>query len=157
MQAVEKFRHTIERAGLTVPEMIHADGKLHRFASNGDRADDAGWYLFFPDGVPAGAFAVSKATDAAVARKERCFILRVLVELMMSCILPPPLADNIHLDSAARRQGGPSICDRVSIANYFCDCVAIVAPNRENGWFWAEKRGVEGDLPSCGAESCRDY
>jgi hypothetical protein len=39
MHAVEEFRHTIERAGLTVPEMIHADGKLHRFASNGDRAD----------------------------------------------------------------------------------------------------------------------
>ncbi len=56
MRAAEAFRQAIEQAGLTVPEAIVADGKLHRFASNGDRDDDAGWYLFFPDGVPAGAF-----------------------------------------------------------------------------------------------------
>ncbi len=52
----DAFRQEIEKAGLTPPETIIADGKLHRFASNGDRADDAGWYTYFPDDTPAGAF-----------------------------------------------------------------------------------------------------
>jgi phage/plasmid primase-like uncharacterized protein len=53
---LDDFRHAIEQAGLTAPETIIPDGKLHRFASNGDREDDAGWYTIFPDGVPAGVF-----------------------------------------------------------------------------------------------------
>jgi phage/plasmid primase-like uncharacterized protein len=56
MRAVEEFRHTIEQAGLTAPETIVPDGELHRFASNGDRADDAGWYVLHDDGIPAGIF-----------------------------------------------------------------------------------------------------
>jgi len=54
--AAEQFRSAIEQAGLFPPAKIHDDGKLHRFASNGDRDDDAGWYTLFGDGVPAGAF-----------------------------------------------------------------------------------------------------
>ena len=53
---VDAFRQEIEQAGLTPPVPIIADGKLHRFASNGDRGDDAGWYTYFPDEPPAGAF-----------------------------------------------------------------------------------------------------
>ncbi|MDN5941096.1 MAG: AAA family ATPase [Nitrospira sp.] len=53
---LDAFRQEIERAGLTPPATIIADGKLHRFASNGDRADDAGWYIYFPDETPAGVF-----------------------------------------------------------------------------------------------------
>jgi phage/plasmid primase-like uncharacterized protein len=56
MSTADAFRQEIAQAGLTPPVPIIADGKLHRFASNGDRADDAGWYLYFPDEVPAGAF-----------------------------------------------------------------------------------------------------
>lgn len=52
----EQFRAAIVAAGLTPPEDIHADGKLHRFPSNGQRGDDSGWYLLHLDGVPAGAF-----------------------------------------------------------------------------------------------------
>ena len=54
--AIEQFRAAIQSAGLTPPEVIEADGKLRRFASNGERGDDAGWYLLYPDGIPAGAF-----------------------------------------------------------------------------------------------------
>jgi putative DNA primase/helicase len=36
--------------------MIEADGKLHRFPSNGKRSDDAGWYVLHGDGIPAGHF-----------------------------------------------------------------------------------------------------
>ena len=53
---VSAFREEIEKAGLIPPATIIPDGKLHRFASNGDRADDAGWYTYFPDETPAGAF-----------------------------------------------------------------------------------------------------
>lgn len=52
----EGFRQAIEQAGITPPDEIIADGVLHRFASNGDRADDAGWYIYFPDETPGGAF-----------------------------------------------------------------------------------------------------
>ena len=56
MTTLDDFRRAIERAGLTAPETIIPDGKLHRFASNGNREDEAGWYTIFPDGVPAGVF-----------------------------------------------------------------------------------------------------
>lgn len=53
----EGFGAAIERAGLTPPMEIIGDGKLHRFASNGERGDDAGWYVLHADGgIPAGAF-----------------------------------------------------------------------------------------------------
>jgi putative DNA primase/helicase len=51
-----EFRAAISKSGLTPPDQIMADGKLHRFASNGKRSDDAGWYIFYPDGVAAGAY-----------------------------------------------------------------------------------------------------
>ena len=56
MDTVSAFRDEIAQAGLTPPDAIIADGKLHRFASNGDRADDAGWYVLHADGIPAGMF-----------------------------------------------------------------------------------------------------
>lgn len=55
-EAIEQFRAAIHRAGLLAPEIIEPDGKLHRFASNGKRSDDAGWYVLHADGIPAGAF-----------------------------------------------------------------------------------------------------
>lgn len=56
INALPQFRDAIQAAGLTPPELIEADGKLRRFASNGKRGDDAGWYLLFNDGIPAGCF-----------------------------------------------------------------------------------------------------
>jgi putative DNA primase/helicase len=52
----EQFRDAIQAAGLAPPDEIHADGKLHRFAPNGKRGDDAGWYVLHHDGIPAGTF-----------------------------------------------------------------------------------------------------
>jgi putative DNA primase/helicase len=51
-----EFCGAIRAAGLDAPEAVEADGRLHRFASNGKRGDDAGWYVLFGDGIPAGAF-----------------------------------------------------------------------------------------------------
>jgi len=52
----DSFREAIARAGLTPPAEILADGTLHRFSTNGRKDDDAGWYVFHDDGVPAGCF-----------------------------------------------------------------------------------------------------
>jgi putative DNA primase/helicase len=52
----EQFRAAIHNAGITPPKSIIPDGKLHRFASNGKPSDDAGWYVFYGDGIRAGAF-----------------------------------------------------------------------------------------------------
>lgn len=52
----DQFRDAIRAAGLTPPEEIEADGKLRRFAPNGKRNDDAGWYVLHGDGIPAGSF-----------------------------------------------------------------------------------------------------
>ena len=54
--ALDEFRYAIEQSGLTPPEAILADGKMHRFASNGDPDDNSGWYVLFTDGLPAGSF-----------------------------------------------------------------------------------------------------
>ena len=54
--AIDQFRSAIQSAGLIPPDMIEPDGKLHRFASNGTRGDDAGWYALHGDGIPAGSF-----------------------------------------------------------------------------------------------------
>ena len=56
MQTVEQFRNAIANAGLTPPDVIHADGLLHRFPTNGKRSDKAGWYCLHGDNLPAGAF-----------------------------------------------------------------------------------------------------
>src|SRR5580704_8391131 len=70
----EQFRAAIRNAGITPPTAIIPDGKLHRFASNGKPSDDAGWYVFYGDGIPAGAFGdfrsdLSSAWRADIDRK----------------------------------------------------------------------------------------
>ncbi len=54
--AIDQFRAAIQSAGLIPPDLIEPDGKLHRFAGNGRRGDDAGWYALHGDGIPAGSF-----------------------------------------------------------------------------------------------------
>lgn len=71
---VAQFADAIRAAGLIVPEHIEPDGKLHRFASNGNRNDDAGWYVLHGDGIPAGSFGcwrigLSQTWRAEVGRK----------------------------------------------------------------------------------------
>jgi putative DNA primase/helicase len=54
--AIGQFRDAILSAGIEPPKNIVADGKIHRFSTNGSRKDNAGWYLLHLDGVAAGAF-----------------------------------------------------------------------------------------------------
>ena len=53
---IEHFRLAIAAAGLQAPDAIIADGKIHRFTTNGKRGDDAGWYILHLDHIPAGNF-----------------------------------------------------------------------------------------------------
>src|SRR5262249_34999098 len=55
LDSIEQFRSAILAAGITPPQTIRADGKIHRFSTNG-RGDDAGWYVLHTDGIAAGAF-----------------------------------------------------------------------------------------------------
>ena len=54
---LDYFREAIIGAGLTPPDEIVPNGKLHRFSSTGKRGDDSGWYVLHGDGgIPAGSF-----------------------------------------------------------------------------------------------------
>jgi len=52
----QAFQGAITAAGLTPPDTIIADGKIHRFSTNGKRSDNAGWYILHLDNIPAGSF-----------------------------------------------------------------------------------------------------
>lgn len=55
-----QLRDAMISAGLTPPDDIYMDGKVHRFKSgtkgSPGKGDKPGWYLVFGDGVPAGRF-----------------------------------------------------------------------------------------------------
>ena len=53
---IDYFEAAIAAAGLTPPESVNADGRIHRFSTNGRRGDDSGWYCLHMDGIGAGAF-----------------------------------------------------------------------------------------------------
>ena len=55
----DQLKDAMLGAGLKPPDVIHLDGKLHRFNSGtkGEKGHDKpGWYVAFSDGVPAGRF-----------------------------------------------------------------------------------------------------
>ena len=54
--ATQAFQSAILAAGLTPPQTISADGKIHRFPTNGKIGDDAGWYILHLDNISAGSF-----------------------------------------------------------------------------------------------------
>ena len=68
---IEAFARAIAAAGIEPPEVIHADGKLHRFPTNGKQGDDSGWYVLHPDGISAGMFGDwrSGVTESWCARR----------------------------------------------------------------------------------------
>jgi len=56
MQFIDSLRSAMSAAGIAPPEEIQADGRIHRFSTNGKRSDTAGWYVIFCDGIAAGSF-----------------------------------------------------------------------------------------------------
>ena len=62
MSTPQDFQSAIATIGLTPPKTIVADGSLHRFSSNGQSGDTAGWYMLHDDHTaPAGAFGCWRA------------------------------------------------------------------------------------------------
>jgi putative DNA primase/helicase len=53
---IQQFRDVILAAGIPPPDVIYADGVLRRFSTSRKPDDDAGWYVYHDDGIPAGAF-----------------------------------------------------------------------------------------------------
>ena len=70
LEAADQFRTAIEAAGLAPPAEILTDGRLHRFSSNGQRGDDAGFYVLYGDGIPAGAFGCWRAGTSQTWRAD---------------------------------------------------------------------------------------
>lgn len=56
IEIIESFRNAILAAGITPPSHIEADGRMHRFSTNGKPSDKDGAYVLHPDGIPAGYF-----------------------------------------------------------------------------------------------------
>lgn len=52
----DQFSQAIEATGMVAPDVVHADGALHRFSPTGRRGDMAAWYVLHADGIPAGVF-----------------------------------------------------------------------------------------------------
>lgn len=61
IDAIEQFRAAILAAGLPLPAKIEADGRLHRFPTNGKHGDEAGFYILHADNIPAGHFGCWRA------------------------------------------------------------------------------------------------
>lgn len=61
----DQLRDAMLDMGLTPPDEIYCDGKIHRFRSgtkgSPGHGDKPGWYLVFGDGVPAGRFGCWRA------------------------------------------------------------------------------------------------
>jgi phage/plasmid primase-like uncharacterized protein len=53
---IQDFRLAIVNVGITPPEQIIDDGKLHRFPTNEKAGNKDGWYVLHSDGVPNGQF-----------------------------------------------------------------------------------------------------
>lgn len=51
----EQIKAEMMRRGFPGIHVIR-DGKMHRFATSEKKGDDAGWYIFFDDQIPAGMF-----------------------------------------------------------------------------------------------------
>jgi phage/plasmid primase-like uncharacterized protein len=52
----QSFRKAMEDVGITPPNMIVPDGQIHRFSTNKNPRDTAGWYVLYEGEVNAGSF-----------------------------------------------------------------------------------------------------
>ena len=53
---INEFREEMIREGLNPPQQINADGEFHRFSSNQEKNDKAGWYILNDHPIMFGAF-----------------------------------------------------------------------------------------------------
>ena len=55
-EKIEDFRRAMHESGLIPPSAVIADGKFHRFSTNGNPNDDAGWYVLSDYPIAVGSF-----------------------------------------------------------------------------------------------------
>ena len=55
-ETIDGFRQAMHEAGLVPPAVVIADGKFHRFSTNGKPSDDAGWYVLNEYPIAVGSF-----------------------------------------------------------------------------------------------------
>lgn len=53
---INQFCQAMRAAGITPPDAIEPDGKIHRFPTNDKSGDTSGWFILYGDGIPAGRF-----------------------------------------------------------------------------------------------------
>lgn len=51
-----QLRVAMAESGLTAPDDLIFDGKIHRFSTSGKKRDDSGWYVAYDGKIAAGAF-----------------------------------------------------------------------------------------------------
>ena len=56
MNPIYQFQDAISQSGLIPPTDIIADGRIHRFSSNGKPANKNGWYIFHADEPSVGIY-----------------------------------------------------------------------------------------------------
>lgn len=49
---IEQFRQAIAAVGLPAPDVIHGDGAIHRFSTNGRRGNDSGCIALYTTRKP---------------------------------------------------------------------------------------------------------
>ncbi|CZF77200.1 DNA primase TraC [Grimontia celer] len=85
----QKFAQAMEQAGLVAPQELLADGKFHRFSSNGKPADKAGFYVLHShiNGIMAGVFGCwrsdIKQTWSSVERSTASLESKLVVKLLL--------------------------------------------------------------------------
>ena len=61
IEVIEKFRQAMSNAGIATTSEVVADGTIHRFMVEGDKAGSKnGWYILHSDSLPAGSFGCHK-------------------------------------------------------------------------------------------------
>lgn len=56
VEVISQFKNAMLEAGITPPDDIIADGKIHRFPTKDTSSKLPGWYLLHTDGIAAGIF-----------------------------------------------------------------------------------------------------
>lgn len=59
----DQLAQAMRDLGFVPPHQIIGDGQIHRFSTNGQPGDTAGWYVLYPDAIPTGAFGDWRSTE----------------------------------------------------------------------------------------------
>ena len=102
-----QFQEAMADAGIPCPEIPISDGRIHRFHVDGDRPGSRnGWYAFYGNGLPAGAFGSWKngETHTWCARRAGTLTESERVELRRRIDATKAERERQRADEAAKAQ-----------------------------------------------------